>query len=514
MGKRVVIVGAGPGGLAAAMLLGQTDLDVTVIERQAQVGGRTASIRADGFTFDTGPTFFLYPRVLEEVFAACGHKLRDEIDMIRLDPMYRVQFESGERVDATACLERMAAQVAAFAPQDAARLGAYLAENRGKLERFRPILERHFSDARDLLSPDMLRALPQLRPWASVDGDLARWFSDPRTRLIFSFQTKYLGMSPFRCPSLFTILAFLEYEYGVFHPRGGCGAVMEKMAALATGAGVDLRLDEPVTELMFEGRRVVGVRTAERTYPADAVILNADFAHAMQTLVPDHLRRRWRDANLPRKRYSCSTFMLYLGIEGDLDLQHHTIFLADDYRRNIAEMECGDLTEQPSFYVQNACVTDPGLAPPGCSTLYALVPVPNLLNARCSWDDVQAYRDRTIARLERALGIRDLERRIRVERRLSPCDWQKQLGVYGGATFNLTHSMDQMLHRRPRNRFEELDGVYLVGGGTHPGSGLPVIFESARISTRLMQQDLAFRSRWESNLGAAGVAASMQGATA
>ncbi|GIL39855.1 phytoene desaturase family protein [Roseiterribacter gracilis] len=513
MKQRVVVIGAGPGGLAAGMLLGQTDLEVTILERQPHVGGRSASIQSDGFTFDTGPTFFLYPRVLEEIFRACGRELQREIEMTRLDPMYRVQFEGGEVVDATSCVERMQAQIAAFSPHDAANLPFYLAENRNKLERFRPVLERHFDSVRDLLAPELLRALPQLKPWSSVDRDLTRWFDDPRTRLIFSFQTKYLGMSPFRCPSLFTILAFLEYEHGVFHPTGGCGALMEKMAELVVESGVDLRLNEPVTEILFEGRRAVGVRTAERVYPADAVVINADFAHAMSSLVPNHLRRRWSDAKLAQKRYSCSTFMLYLGLDGDLDVEHHTIFLADEYRRNIAEIEGGALSAQPSFYVQNACRTDPSLAPPGCSTLYALVPVPNL-SRPLDWRDAQAYRARTIARLENALGIRDLEKRIRVEKMLSPRDWEQQLGVYKGATFNLTHSMDQMLHRRPRNRFEEFDGIYLVGGGTHPGSGLPVIFESARISTRLMQQDLEFRASWEANSSPREPSGPMQGAMA
>ena len=504
--KRIVVIGAGPGGLANAMLLGNTDADVTVIERKSVPGGRSAAIEQDGFRFDTGPTFFLYPRVLSEIFAACGHDLDREVDLMRLDPQYEIRFETGERVKATGDIPRMQAQIAAFAPEDAKRLPDFLAENRAKLEAFRPILERPFNSFRDLLDPKVLGALRHLAPTRSVDRDLGRFFADPRTRLAFSFQSKYLGMSPFRCPSLFTILSFLEYEHGVFHPRGGCAAVMETMAGLAARAGVDFRFGEDVTRLRFEGRKIIGVETDKGYYPADAVVINADFARAMQRLVPNELRRRWSDAKLEAKRYSCSTYMLYLGIEGQIDnLEHHTIFLADDYRRNIAEIEAAEvLTESPSFYVQNACVTDDTLAPKGHSTLYVLVPVPHS-SPRIVWDGGlrSAYRARVMKRLE-AVGIRDIEHRIRVEHTATPRDWQDGHQIYNGATFNLAHSLNQMLMFRPKNRFDELDGVYLVGGGTHPGSGLPVIFESARITTRLMQDDLGLQSdlSWRQHVAA------------
>jgi phytoene desaturase len=189
---------------------------------------------------------------------------------------------------------------------------------------------------------------------------------------------------------------------------------------------------------------------------------------------------------------------MYLGIEGDLPgLSHHTIYLADDYRRNIAEIEAGQAPTDPSFYVQNACVTDPALAPPGHSTLYVLVPVGHRIGDGLDWAAEQArYRALTLKRLER-IGIPDLEKRIRFEKILTPQGWEDDLQIYRGATFNLAHNLAQMLHFRPRNRFEDLDGVYLVGGGTHPGSGLPVIFESARITSRLMAEDLGLDAHWD-----------------
>ena len=189
--------------------------------------------------------------------------------------------------------------------------------------------------------------------------------------------------------------------------------------------------------------------------------------------------------------------MMYLGIEGTIpDLKHHTIFLSTDYKRNLAEIEAGQAPAEPSLYVQNACVTDPALAPPGHSTLYVLVPVGHRIGEGVDWPAEQArYRALVLKRLER-IGIKDIEQRIRFEKIMTPQDWEEDLSVYRGATFNLAHNIRQMLHWRPRNRFEDLDAVYLVGGGTHPGSGLPVIFESARITSRLLTEDLGIEPAW------------------
>jgi phytoene desaturase len=220
-------------------------------------------------------------------------------------------------------------------------------------------------------------------------------------------------------------------------------------------------------------------------------VINADFARAMTRLVPDHLRRRWTNRKIARKRFSCSTFMLYLGIEGLYDrLAHHTIYLARDYIKNLAEIESRHaLSADPSFYVQNACVTDPSLAPAGCSTLYVLVPVTHQ-HDNVDWaKEAPRFRETALAQLAK-IGLDDVASRIRFERMLTPAGWDQDHQIHLGSTFNLTHSLSQMLHLRPRNRFEDIDSVYLVGGGTHPGSGLPVIFESARITSRLIGDEL------------------------
>ena len=504
--RKAVIVGAGPGGLAAALLLAKSGVQVTIVEKRAEVGGRTSTIERDGFKFDVGPTFFLYPKVLKEIFAAAGYDLAAEVPMTRLDPQYRLVFGAGGELLATPNIEQMTREIAAISPEDAARFHGFITHNRNKLEKFLPFLQSPFESWRDLAKPEMLKLLPLLAPWKSLDSDLQLHFKDERIRLGFSFQSKYLGMSPFRCPSLFSILSFLEYEHGVYHPTGGCGAVTKAMARIAEEMGVEILLDEPVDRVLIEGGKAVGVKTASRTLMADAVVVNADFAGAMQRMVPDQNRNKWTDKRLATKKYSCSTFMMYLGIDGRFDdVSHHTIYLEKDYRQNLRDIEeLHQLSEEPSFYVQNACVTDPTLAPRGKSTLYVLLPVTHQ-SGKVDWaKETPRYREIALKQLEK-IGMTGVESRIRTEKIMTPAGWGEEFNLYKGATFSMAHSLDQMLHLRPHNRFEDVDQMYLVGGGTHPGSGLPVIFESARITSRLLLEDLQMEPQWSSHATVADV---------
>ena len=492
--RHVAIVGAGPGGLAAAMLLAKAGLKVSVFEQASKVGGRTKIITDGGFNFDLGPTFFLYPQILESIFTSCNLRMNDYIELKKVDPSYRLAFEDGPDVIVSNNIEELEREIGKLSVEDAANIRRFVEINRVRLADFTPVLTRPFSSLLDYLSPKVLKALRHIIPLSSVDQELKRYFKDPRVRLAFSFQTKYLGMSPFRCPSLFTILAFLEFEYGIWHPVGGCGAVSEGMARAARDLGVQIMLQEPVDALKFEGSQVTGVQTPTGLTSVDAVVLNADFAHAVTSLIPNHLRPSWSDTRVDKMKYSCSTFMLYLGVEGLYEQEHHNIFLSKDYAGNIADIESAEvIPTEPSIYVANPGRTDPFFVKDGASSLYVLVPVGHC--GKIDWNkEKQSFRDIVLERLEK-LGFTDLRKRLRFEKILTPDDWRDQLSIFRGATFNLAHGLDQMLYFRPHNRLQDVHGVYLVGGGTHPGSGLPVIFEGARITSDLVVSDLKIDSK-------------------
>jgi phytoene desaturase len=491
--KKAIVVGAGPGGLAIAMLLAKEGVEVTLFEKDRRVGGRTKTLDDGGFRFDMGPTFFLYPQILESIFARCGLAMSDYVALRRVDPSYRIAFENGPDVHVSGDIDQLEREISKIDADDARQIRRFIDVNRRKLADFTPVLTRSFTSMLDYLAPPVLKAFRHVVPLSSVDQELRRFFKDPRVRLVFSFQTKYLGMSPFRCPNLFTFLSFLEYEFGVWHPVGGCGAVSDAMAQAARDLGVDIRLGEAVEAIEFDARRATGVHTVNGVSAADAVVVNADFAHAVTHLIPSRLRKKWSDKNVASMKYSCSTFMLYLGIEGQYDVDHHNIFLSHNYERNIADIESANvIPSEPSIYVANPGRTDPAFAQNGMSSLYVLVPVGHC--GTIDWStEKQSFRNTVLDRLD-SLGFKGLRQRIRYEKLLTPDDWRDQSSIYLGATFNLAHGLDQMLYFRPHNRLQDVEGVYLVGGGTHPGSGLPVIYEGARISADLVLDDLGLAS--------------------
>jgi phytoene desaturase len=494
----VAIIGAGPGGLASALLLAKSGVKVTVFERAKQVGGRNKVFERDGFKFDLGPTFFHYPEVIEDIFQAIGLDAHEELKLQRLDINYRLIFGQGGSLDCTSNVEHMCEQIKELSGENnALAFRKYLTDNRMKLDRSKQCLQEPWFGVTDLFSSRALRVSKVLRPHRSVAKDLMKLFDDDRLMLAMSFQTKYLGMSPFNCPSLFTMLAFLEYEYGIFHPLGGLGNVSARMGEIAKDLGVEFRMEEAVTEVIMEKKTIKGIVTKNGPFYADKVIMNADFAQGMTSLFPDNIRKKWSNKKIDKKKYSCSTFMLYLGVDKTFDdLPHHQIYASENYVENLEDIEKHHrLTwDDPSVYVQNACITDPQMAPEGCSTVYALVPVSHI-HENINWDDEKdPFRNRIIDQIENKLGFTGLSDHIVSELVITPEEWGDH--CYRGAVFNLAHGLDQMLWKRPKNEFDEIKNLYLVGGGTHPGSGLPVIYESARISSKLLLDSLGIRPDW------------------
>lgn len=492
MSKSISIVGAGPGGMTAAMLLAHQGFHVQVFEKAAEVGGRNAAIHLDGYTFDTGPTFLMMDFVLREAFQEAGHNIEDFLELVRLDPLYHLHFPDFS-LDMTSDHAVMEQRLEKVFPGSGPGFRRFLAHEKKRFEMLMPCLQKPYGSWKDYLSLDLVKALPWLSAGKSMFEELGEYFESEKLRIAFTFQSKYLGMSAWQCPALFTMIPYVEHGLGIYHVQGGLNRISHAMRAAAEKDGAVFHMSTPVAKVLTENGKACGIVLADgRKIASDAVVVNADFGHAMHHLFDPKDLRKYQPAKVDKLGYSCSTFMLYLGLDKLYDLPHHSIWFSDDYHGNIDDIFTHRrLSAEPSFYVQNASVTDPHLAPEGHSALYVLMPCTNM-QAGIDWDQEKSrLREQLIGLLETRAGMQGIRDHIRAEKVLTPADWQGPYGVHFGATFNLAHNYGQLLGNRPHNAFDDVDGVYLVGGGTHPGSGLPTIYESARISSRLITERLA-----------------------
>jgi phytoene desaturase len=485
--KHIVIVGGGPGGLCAAMLLSSRGFKVSVYDKNDEVGGRSRALKAEGFTFDVGPTFLLLKGVLDEMFELCGKNTADYMDFIVLESMYQLLFDD-RTVHVNSNPEKMREELAKAFPDNTDGYDRYLEKEGKRFRKLYPCITHDYSSIKSFFSWDLIKAIPYLAINHSVFSNLGRYFQEHKMRLIFSFQSKYLGMSPWECPALFTMLSYLEHRYGIYHVKGGLNQISASMAKVIEQQGGSIYTNTTVTSLVIDNKNVTGIKLKDGSQiNADEVIVNADFGYAMTELVGPGILKKYSAEKIIKKEFSCSTYMLYLGLDIVYDLPHHSVIFSKAYKENINNIFNNKvLSEEFSFYVQNACVSDDTLAPAGKSTLYILVPAPNN-ESGLNWQNEQAsLREAVLDALSDRLGLTDVREHIVYEKCMTPANWQAHENVYLGATFNLSHKFSQMLYWRPHNKFDELEHCYLVGGGTHPGSGLPTIYQSAHISAEMI----------------------------
>lgn len=486
---KVIVIGAGPGGLTSAMILARRGFDVTVFEKEEEVGGRNAPVRLGGFTFDTGPTFLMMNFILKEMFAETGRRAEDYLTVKRLEPMYRLVFHDFE-LSPTSDRDAMRRQLAALFPGSEQGYERFLRREQQRFTHLFPCLQKPYSRPSDFFNSSFFRAIPYFSLGNSMFTELGRYFDPDVLKVAFTFQAKYLGMSAWECPAAFTMVPFIEHGYGIYHVMGGLNAISLAMKQICQEEGVHFRTGTAVKRLLVQGRRISAVELASgERCSADDYVINADFSYAVSNLCRQDDLRKYRRERLAKMKYSCSIFLMLLGVDTVYDIPHHNVFFARDYRSNVEDIFVNKrLSPENSFYIQNAVVSDPTLAPPGKSTVYLLVPVPNTTSG-IDWEtEKPRMREHVLDQVEARTELRDLRTHIEVEKIITPDDWVSSYNVYNGATFNLGHNLSQMLYLRPRNRFEEFSNCYLAGGGTHPGSGLPTIYESARISANLLSK--------------------------
>jgi len=482
-----VVIGSGFGGLAAAVRLGARGYRVTVLERLDAPGGRAYTHKIDGFTFDAGPTIVTAPFLFEELWEMCGRKFADDIDLRAMNPFYRLRFDNGETFDYCGDAAAMRAEIARFSPGDVDGYDRLLKASEDIFRiGFEELGDKPFSSVLDMAraAPDILR-LGGLR---SVYNFVARYMKDERLRTIFSFHPLLIGANPFAATSIYVLIAYLERQWGVHSVIGGTGKLVSGLVGLIQGQGGIVRCNAEVAQICVEGGRARGVRLADgEIVAADVVVSNACTAWTYLKMLPPECRKTFRDARLQRASYSMSLFVWYFGTNRKYDdVLHHSILFGPRYRGLLNDIFVDHkLADDFSLYLHRPSASDPSVAPEGHDAFYVLSPVPNL-NADVDWStEAEVYRKRVEAYLE-ATVLPDLSKHIVASRMTTPIDFRDRLLSWEGAAFGMEPILTQSAWFRPHNKSDDIEGLYLVGAGTHPGAGLPGVLSSARILDRIV----------------------------
>ncbi len=490
--SHAIVVGAGLGGLAAAMRLGARGYRVTVIDKLDVPGGRGSCIRQDGHRFDLGPTIVTVPQVYENLWAACGRDFHQDVNLKALDPFYEIRWPDGTKFVAQQDTDKLREEVRKISPADVAGFDKFLKDSEKRYWfGFEDLGRRPMNKLWDLIK--VLPTFGMLRADRSVYAHAAKRFSDERLRMAFSFHPLFIGGDPLHVTSMYILVSYLEKEFGVHYAMGGLAAVAEAMGRVIVEQGGTLLMNSEVDAIRHDGTRATGVRLASGLdLDADLVVSNADAGHTYDRLLKDTPRKRWTSQKLKRTRWSMSLFVWYFGTKGTkgkwADVGHHTILNAPRYKGLLKDIFMkGKLADDMSLYIHRPSVTDPSVAPEGDDTFYVLSPVPHLGHDNgVDWaTEEAAYKEKMLKVLEEQMmpGLRE---HISTEVVFTPETFRDRYLSPFGAGFSIEPRILQSAWFRPHNVSEEMEGLYLVGAGTHPGAGVPGVVSTAEVLDKLV----------------------------
>ena len=491
MKRKVVIIGSGFGGLATAIRLQAKGMQVTILEKNTKVGGHAYQLVKDGYTFDMGPSIITAPDLIQRVFACAGARMEDYLDLVKLDPFYRIYFHDGSSLDYSDDGEQMKRQMARFSKKDAGNYDRFMVHTR-------QLYDAVITDGLGLIPfdlPTTLGFLPRaLRLQALVPAYdfVKKYFEDPRHRFTFSFHPLFIGGNPFRAPAVYLMIPYLEKTGGVWFCKGGMYNLVRALKDVFERLGGIIETDTEVEQIVIENRKASGVLATGQFYEADCVISNADLAHTYGELIKSEHRRKWSNKKLRRTQYSMSAFLLYLGVRKKYpQLAHHTLILSERYKGLVSDIfDNKVLPYDFSMYLHIPSHTDPLMAPKDCESMYVLIPVPNL-ESGINWEKTkQTYTAKVLAFLEDDFGLSDLRRSIEVLETFTPSDFQKQRNNYLGSAWGIEPRLMQTAYFRPHNRSEDVQNLYFVGANTHPGAGVPGVLLTAETTVKLVVEDL------------------------
>jgi phytoene desaturase len=484
---KILVIGSGFGGLAAAIRLRAQGHQVVILEKRDKPGGRAYVYEKDGFKFDGGPTIITAPWLIEDLFKITGKDLLEYVRMVKLDPFYNIRWEDRSVFRYNDDRNNLLRQVSKLNHVD---VDGYRQFAKDLSEIYRVGFE--LIDQPFLKVSDMVRVIPEmvkLRSDRSVYKFASRYFKDERLRQAFSFHPLLIGGNPFKSTSIYAMIHKLEQEFGVWFAMGGTGALVKALCDLFLDIGGEIFLEAEVDKITVGANgRATGV-TLKNGEPleADAVVSNADVAFTYLNMVPKKWRRKYSDRRVKRMSYSMSLFVLYFGTDRKYDnIAHHEILLGPRYKELLDDIfKQKKLADDFSLYLHRPTATDPSLAPDGCDCWYVLSPVPHL-GGKTNWAKAApAYRDKIVKYLEERY-LPDLSRHIVTEHYIDPLHFEGTLNSYLGSAFSVEPTLMQSAYFRPHNRSEDIPNLYFAGAGTHPGAGLPGVISSGKIVADLI----------------------------
>ncbi len=492
---RAAVIGSGFGGLAAAIRLQSSGFETTLFEKRDLPGGRAYVFRDNGFTFDAGPTVITAPHCLEELFELSGRKMSDYVELLPVHPFYRLCWDDGYRFDYDGDLDKTLQQITARSPADAQGYQEFLKYSKEVFDAgYTELVHVPFLDFRSMLkaAPDLLR----LKAYRSVYSQVSRFIRDPKLREAFSFHSLLVGGNPFETSSIYTLIHYLERNWGVYFPKGGTGALIGALVKLFQDLGGTMHLNAPVEEIRQEGHRIQGLTVGGQEEDFDLVVSNADVMHTYSKLLGKTSRGRKMATSLSKKRWSMSLFLIYFGTKRKYpEIAHHSVLFGPRYRGLLDDIfHQGKLAADMSLYLHAPTVSDPSLAPPGHEGFYVLSPVPHLgLSEKSGGIDWKTegprYANRILERLEDTL-LPNLRSEIVTQRIFTPDDFKNDLNAHWGSAFSLEPILTQSAYFRTHNRDSKIAGLYFVGAGTHPGAGVPGVVNSAKATLQVIHSDV------------------------
>ena len=489
--NRAIVIGAGLGGLSAAMRLGAKGYAVTVLDRLDRTGGRGSSIEQDGHRFDLGPTIVTVPDVFERLWAECGRDFHNDVDLRPLEPFYEVRWPDGTKFSACSDDDKMLAEVAKLSPNDVKGFQKFLKDSHARyVVGFEGMVAKPMHRAWETIK--VLPTFARLRADRSIYGLAASRVKNEKLRMALSFHPLFIGGDPTHVTSIYALVAHLEKTYGVHYAMGGVQAIADAMADVVRAQGGVIEQNVTVNEIVIKDGAAKAVRLEDGSeIDAPLIVSNADAGHTYSHLLRNHKKRRWTERKIARKRWSMGLYVWYFGTKGTTDkwadVGHHTIANGPRFKGLLKDIFMrGKLSDDMSLYIHRPCVTDPTAAPEGDDTFYVLSPVPHL-----NWDnpvdwekEEPIYRAKVAAEVEKIIpGFQD---HISTETVFTPETFRERYLSPHGSGFSLEPRILQSAWFRPHNVSEEAKGLYLVGAGTHPGAGLPGVVSSSEVLGKMV----------------------------